>query len=403
MILFLRDIAVAFLGLILGLFLVGQTDQGNLPDNSKIEKANISTTTEIRYEIKKQNGVVGKKLETENAADTEKSSKILATSSPAENSAVKAPKIKPIPQTTAEKAVKTPEKLVNQDPDFSFLEMNEKARSIVVNILCTTKDGGLLKPISGTGAIIDTRGVVLTNAHIAQYLLLKDYGGKNSIECILRTGSPAYPRYHVELLFISPAWIKSNAKNIITEEPLGTGEHDYALLRITANVDENTPLPAHFPALPIEIGDGVASVKDQVVIAGYPAGFLGGIAIQRELFVSSALASVQEKYTFGTSTTDILSLGGSILAQKGASGGAVVSKKGDLIGIAVTTSLAENTAERDLRALTVSHINRSLVKELGVNIVDFLSGDIQKTAAEFNTGIAPLLTKQLENAISKGN
>ena len=32
-----------------------------------------------------------------------------------------------------------------------------------------------IKAISGSGVIIDSRGVILTNAHLAEYFLLKDY------------------------------------------------------------------------------------------------------------------------------------------------------------------------------------------------------------------------------------
>ena len=53
-------------------------------------------------------------------------------------------------------------------PVFSSEELNLKARRALVNILCTTKRGGLFSPISGSGVFIDPRGVILTNAHVGQ-------------------------------------------------------------------------------------------------------------------------------------------------------------------------------------------------------------------------------------------
>ena len=35
--------------------------------------------------------------------------------------------------------------------------------------------GRLFNPISGSGVIVDSRGVVLTNAHVGQFFLLHDY------------------------------------------------------------------------------------------------------------------------------------------------------------------------------------------------------------------------------------
>src|SRR5581483_7670669 len=76
-------------------------------------------------------------------------------------------------------------------PELSPETVNATLRSSLVNILCTTVGGGLFRPISGSGVIIDTRGVILTNAHVAQFFLLKDYPFKNNIQCVVRTGSPA--------------------------------------------------------------------------------------------------------------------------------------------------------------------------------------------------------------------
>jgi hypothetical protein len=106
---------------------------------------------------------------------------------------------------------------------FSFI--NEETRKALVNILCTTKFGGSLKPITASGIIIDEKGVILTNAHIAQYFLLKDYQTKNFLECVIRQGSPAKPLYRAQLLYIPSLWVEDNAASIKLQEPKGTGEN----------------------------------------------------------------------------------------------------------------------------------------------------------------------------------
>jgi|TARA_Y100000310_G_scaffold344730_1_gene459122 S1-C subfamily serine protease len=282
----------------------------------------------------------------------------------------------------------------------SFSAINTEVRESLVNILCTTKFGGSLKPSSGSGVIIDERGVILTNAHLAQYLLIKDYQVPDFLNCVIRVGSPAKPRYKARLLHISSEWILNNTDNITSQNPRGTGEDDYALLYITDTVDKNGKLPDKFPTLSFEIErSGILQVGEQVLTAAYPAGFLGGISIQRDLFASSAVTAVMELFTFKEGTLDLFSIGGSVVAQKGASGGAVVDTKSRVVGIIVTTSLAETTAERDLRAITLSHINKSIVEELGVELTTLLAGNLENTANIFELTRAQSLINLLEEEL----
>ncbi|MBY0293848.1 hypothetical protein K2Q08_00780, partial [Patescibacteria group bacterium] len=53
--------------------------------------------------------------------------------------------------------------------------VNDSARASLVNIFCLTKSGGYLYPISGSGVMITKNGIILTNAHVGQYFLLRDY------------------------------------------------------------------------------------------------------------------------------------------------------------------------------------------------------------------------------------
>jgi hypothetical protein len=278
--------------------------------------------------------------------------------------------------------------------------LNEAVREAIVNILCTTKTGGAFRPISGSGVVIDPRGIVLTTAHIAQYFLLKDYLVENFVSCAIRVGSPAKPRYRPELLYISPRWVKDNSSSITAQNPQGTGEHDFALLRIAGPISASANPPTSFHFIRPELSDGKIKINNSVLLVGYPAGFLGGQSIQTNLYLTSTVTQITRLFTFTTGSLDSFSIGSSIVAQKGSSGGAVVSQNtGNLIGIIVTSTDGSTTADRDLRAISTSHINRSLLEETGLDLPSMLAGDPEELARLFNQdtalGLTQILLKEL--------
>lgn len=275
---------------------------------------------------------------------------------------------------------------------LSFSQINTDTAEALINILCSQNVAGAVNSITGSGVIIDPRGVVITNAHVAQFFLLKDYPVENSLECVLRTGSPARSTYTAELLYISPEWVNLHAVEITDSEPKGTGEHDYAFLRITGRTDPNAKLPTTFPFIPIDINSRDIHTGNHVLVAAYPAGFLGSISVQRDLYSVSSVTTVGERFTFVDNTIDVLSLGGTVVSQGGSSGGAVVSDKNELIGIIVTSTKADTTSERDLRAITLGYINRALAENSNNTVEGLLFGDVMLKAKLFNLGIAPILT-----------
>ncbi len=280
-------------------------------------------------------------------------------------------------------------------------DLNKKTREALVNILCTTASGGVFNSITGSGVIIDSRGVILTNAHVAQYFLLENYKYENSMDCIIRNGSPASPAYDAEILYISPSWIKENAHQITKDMQKGTGENDFALLRITKSIN-SSPLPKTFTYLSPELVEQTAIQGTPVLIAGYPAGFLGGIAIQKNLWPVSTISKIIERYTFSANSIDLIALGGNIAAQPGSSGGAVVSMTTkNLLGIVVTSTQADSTNNRELNAVTVFHINRSISGDTGTTLLGLLDGNIEQKASVFNNTIAQTLTTLLEQELDK--
>ena len=310
------------------------------------------------------------------------------------------PPVPVIPQVTPQNVISTVEQTLQPTttPDEPPSVTNT-VRAAVVNIICVTKASGPFNSISGSGVLIDSRGVILTNAHVGQFFLLKDYPTPDFVSCVVRTGSPAYPRYTAELLYFPPSWMAKNAYKITQESPTGNGEHDWALLRITGTVNPKDSLPSSFPYLAIATYPPAQGAS--TILAAYPAGFLGGITVAEALYSASAFATIREVYTFGTDTVDLFSIGGTVVAQKGSSGGAVTDEKGTLTGLIVTATDAPDTASRDLRAIATSYIIRDFANEFGSPLPVFLENDIKAEAHSFALGTAPTLTTELRQALER--
>ena len=312
------------------------------------------------------------------------------------------PAPKPVPQEPAVQApmpgVQEPEPPAALPPGAN---LNDIARAALVNVLCTTKAGGLLKPISGSGVIVDDRGIVLTNAHVAQFFLLRDYPVKNNVECALRTGSPARPLYTATILYFPPAWMAANVHKITQQVPTGTGEHDYAFLLITGRTDPAAALPASFSSVPLSAREPDAG--ETVLLAGYPAGFLEGQTVQMNLFITTATTLISDVFTFHQGGgADLMSIGGTILSQHGSSGGAVVAARdASLIGTIVTSTTDGTTADRDLRSITVRHMNESYRAQTGESLEELFEGDVVQKAAAFNIMTVPSLSRALTAELEK--
>jgi hypothetical protein len=285
-------------------------------------------------------------------------------------------------------------------PTITQGQADAQTRAALVNILCTTGAGGYFNPISGSGVIIDTRGIILTNAHVGQYFLLHDYPTQNNVECVVRMGSPAQAKYTATLLYLPPAWIDANANQVGQSNATGTGEDDYSFLRITSTTS-GSPLPSSFPALTMTLDDPPQG--EPLLLAAYPAQLLDGNIIQTGLYITSTVTTVQQLFSFhSTSTVDLISLGGTIVSQEGSSGGAVVRLlDGAITGIIDTETTGTTTANRDLQAITVGYINRSLASEGQGGIATLLTGDLTQKSADFNTTIAPKETSELTAVLEK--
>lgn len=256
-------------------------------------------------------------------------------------------------------------------------------RAALVNIICYAPAGSRLRSISGSGVIINEKGIILTNAHIAQNFLLADH----NVSCTIRAGSPAVDKYKASLIYIPSAWINANADILTEVNPSGTGEYDFALLAISKSATRDE-LPPSFPFIQLAVSP--SNIGTPVVIASYGAQFLESSQIQSSLFPTVVFGSVKEVYTFVTNSIDVLALGGSAAAQEGSSGGGVADASGELVGMITTSTTKGSTDTRKLDAITASYVRSAYAGETGEAIDLLLATTTAASIAAFAPKIPEL-------------
>jgi len=282
------------------------------------------------------------------------------------------------------------------------LPLKEAISHALVNIFCQYKTKEYIRTTTGTGFFINANGVILTNAHVAQFLLLEEVDDSVlNAECVIRAGNPATPEYFAELLYISPSWVLANA-NLITEEtPRGTGESDYALLYVSKTID-GAALPTSFPTLKTYTSFLTRNTTGaHVISAGYPAEKLYREGANAKLIPAIASTTIGELYTFGSNYADIFSISASNVGEQGSSGGPVVDPGKGVLGLIVTKGEEATEGSKSLRALTLSYIDRTITDETGYSLAQNTQGDLVYRGKVFKKALIPFLSHLLEVELTK--
>ncbi|PIR82878.1 hypothetical protein COU19_03440 [Candidatus Kaiserbacteria bacterium CG10_big_fil_rev_8_21_14_0_10_56_12] len=287
-----------------------------------------------------------------------------------------------VTQTVATTAVAQPLAPIKPDP---FVGAASILREALVNIICFAPSTSGTHSVSGSGVIVSPTGIIITNAHIAQYYLLANDG----VTCDVRTGSPATSTYKAMLAYLPPAWIEDNASLITQHMPRGTGERDFALLAIS-----NPPQGLAYVSLATK-----EPRRDQEVsIASYAAQNLSPDQVRSGFYPTVVLSTIKDVLTFKANTPDVLEFVGSLAAQEGSSGGGVVDSHARLLGIISTSKVFGDVADRTLRAISTSYIRREYERETGQHFESALATPGSTLVELFAPRVAPLRTI-LEDAI----
>ncbi|HYD93081.1 MAG TPA: serine protease [Candidatus Paceibacterota bacterium] len=269
-------------------------------------------------------------------------------------------------------------------------------RAAIVNIICFSTDG--TSGVSGSGVIVDPRGIVVTVSHIAQHFLLRDYPSEDAGVCYIRTGSPAKNAYTAEPIFISPTWIEENSTAFLTSRPRGTGEHDFAFLAITGSLTK-TPLPARFDHIPLAPANTEVEEGERVGTGSYAAEFLTSSQVRSSLYPTIKFADVKDVLTFDHQTPGLISVAAGSAAQEGSSGGAVMNSDDRLVGVITTRTVKPDLSLRTLQALTMDHIRSSFRADMGENLDAYLKSDLSTLIVKFRgkaVGLFDILMEAVE-------
>lgn len=291
---------------------------------------------------------------------------------------------------TTEQVEQSEEKSDVEEVIVEEVSIPDQIASALANISCTLKTPVYEKTASGSGVFIDEDGIILTNAHVAQFLLLENVDEKTKTECVVRTGNPATPAYKAKLLYISPSWIRVHAEQIDDPTPKGTGARDYALLYISETQPGARQAP--FPALPFSTTEITEdSTSDAVVfVGGYPS-------LNPEYsktFQTIEASPIHNLYGFTRQYVDMLSISSIGETGSGASGGPVVDQNGNLIGLITTRS-----SSGKLRAITLAYINRTITEETTLSLRETMTGNLAYRAALFNESLTPFLAETLREEL----
>ena len=205
-------------------------------------------------------------------------------------------------------------------PDNTLSAANlERAKRASVQIVAYDPNG--LPEWTGSGTVIDSKGLILTNAHVAKPTAKGLTGGG------VEDHDPAY----LEVAFAkddnTPAVAKYRAKPVVSD-----GYLDLSVIEIDGNAD-GTPLDSGKLVLPepVPIGDSNAlQTGDRITALGYPA-LTGDDHLSGPLTVTSGDVSAFKR-DYGTNTERFWIDTTERIAH-GNSGGASINSAGELIAV----------------------------------------------------------------------
>jgi hypothetical protein len=256
--------------------------------------------------------------------------------------------------------------------------------NVVVNILCINKTKTNIKMTTGSGVIISSSGLVLTNTHVANNFLFDNKSKDSYKECTIRRENIPTYGFNAEPVYMSEEWFRDNQSFFSSSNPKGDGQNDYAILAITTNTNPALRVPTNFDYARVITNEDILEKGKTVTVAAYPGIHTGVFEVDSNGKLKQSKTFISELMTFDSDSIDVISTGPNEVAKKGSSGGGVFNGQ-DLIGIVVTTD--SNSEGSYINAITLPYIVKDFSKDTGENFKEYISGDKKSLISEYSDDI----------------
>jgi S1-C subfamily serine protease len=270
-----------------------------------------------------------------------------------------------------------------------------RLKGSVVNILCTPHTSQVTG-LSGSGVVIDSRGIILTVAHVAQGELLEQTLGSDVMSCVIRTGNPAQTKYKFKVVYIPEQWVKDNSTTLISSHPTGTGKNEFALLAITGTVS-GSGLPSSFSSMPLTVDS--PSTQEDVALGGYPAESLSQTQVRTALPQTVVTGTITKIGSLNGTSGSTISISGTSVGQSGASGGAIANMDGEVVGVIVGSYASSENTVRSVLGITPAYIRSMFTSATGESLGSYLGNSSPVALAESYSATAERLGQFIADAI----
>lgn len=280
-------------------------------------------------------------------------------------------------QEVVENVINVP-KIETTETGLSF--KSDFVENVVVNIVCVNRQVNKISLTTGSGVLVSSSGLILTNSHVANSFLFDDKNSKNYKECSVRRENIPNYGFNAELVYLPSDWILQNKSFFTESNPKGSGENDYALLAITSNINPVLSLPSSFEHVSVLDSEEPINEGINILIAAYPGVHTGVFEVDSNAKLKKADSYIEDLITFNGKTIDLVSSGPNQVAQRGSSGGGVFWAQ-KLLGLITTTD--QNGSGSYLNALTLPYIIRDFKNDTSQDFIEFITRNKNSLISDF--------------------